>query len=298
MESYKDSIEYFLSYFECAVPGDVSLGSLVVFSERHAHEDESEEPVMWDEKDLPRTWYQMRFVDSVNKSKYIKKMAYAESMDVYHITPKKLSKALTSIDLQFLKKITPNDLVEYDGDDGNESSSIKQIRLKNEGLMNFVAHELSTRKNYNYFFKVLEHLEKIRNFNSIHCITRAFQMQKLDLKSLGKLSVYVKTSLSYFDMRQVLDELTADDMFLVCPIDVYIKDIEESNKNRGSEVASMRFCRLVEILIRLQTQEHDLRIPHITEHFLFTRFWKYARNNSVLYIQDDAMKYDGQFLLL
>jgi len=298
MESYKDSIEYFLRYFECAMPDDVSLGSLVLFSEENAREEESEAPVMWDEKDLPRTWYQVQFVDGSNKRKYIKRMAHAESMDVYHITPKRLSKALTSIDLQLLKKITPNDLVGYDGSEGSELNSIKQIRLKNEGLMNFVAHELSTKRNYDYFFKVLEYLEKIRNFNSIHCITRAFQMQKLDLKRLGKLSVYVKASLSYFDMRQVLDELTADDVFLVCPIDVYIKDVEESNKNRGSEVASMRFCRLVEILIRLQDQQHDVGISHRIEHFLFSKFWKYARKNSILYIQDDVMKYDGQFLLL
>ncbi|WEL38967.1 ras-specific guanine nucleotide-releasing factor [Encephalitozoon hellem] len=254
--------------------------------------------VVWNRDILPHSWYQEQMLDRKKAKRYERKIRKAEARDIYHMTPKKLSKALTFIDLAILRRITPNELVDYDGLGSAECRNIRHMMSKNSGLTNFVSDELLRGQNYRYFFKLLKHLERIGNYNSFYCVVKAFQMQKLDLKRLNTLSGHMEKSASYFDMRQVLDDLTTSDTFLICPMDVYIKDVEESNRTRNNEVASMRFCRLVEILIKLQNQALDLDISHTDEHFLLSKFWHYFQRGSSSSRRVDAKRYDGQFLLI
>lgn len=264
----------------------------------NAYDEGMDAGVVWNRDILPHSWYQEQIFNRRKAKRYEHKIKKAEAKDIYRITPRKLSKALTFIDLSILRRITPNELVDYDGPGNTKCRNIRHMRSKNVGLTNFVSDELLRERNYRYFFKLLKHLERIGNYNSFYCIIKAFQMQKLDLKRLNTLSRHMEKSTSYFDMRQVLDDLTTANTFLICPMDVYIRDVEESNRTRNNEVASMRFCRLVEILIKLQGQALDVSISHVDEHFLFSKFWYYFQRGSSSSRKPDTKRYDGQFLLI
>lgn len=252
---------------------------------------------VWSADILPHSWYQEQLSCRRRGKRYMEKIRKAEARDIYHISPRRLSRALTSLDLAILRRITPNELVEHDGA-GSRCRNIRHMRSKNAGLTSFVAQELARTGNYGYFFRVLRHLERAGNYNSFYCVVQALQMQRLDLKRLRMLSGHVERGTSYFDMRQVLDELTASEAFLICPMDVYIKDVEESNRTRNNEVASMRFCRLVEILIKLQNQALDEGISHSDEHFLLSRIWGHLQSGAAPPRQAGSKKHDGQFLLI
>lgn len=250
---------------------------------------------VWDGEILPHSWYQIQILDGRKKRRHLHKIELLRKMDIYHISPAKLSRLLTSIDQHVLRKIAPNELVEYDGAESEMCTSIRHVLSKNVGLTNFVAHELAAHGNYRYFFRVMRHLKRAGNYNSFYCLFKAFQMQKLSLKRLTALSRHMEESQCYFDMRHVLDSLTAQDAFLICPLDIYIKDVEDSNRNRSNEIASMRFCRLVEILIRLQAQDTEIRISHDEEHFLLERFWTHLQKS--ISVEEESLC-DGQFLLI
>ncbi|CAD25559.2 hypothetical protein [Encephalitozoon cuniculi GB-M1] len=273
-----------------------SLGDKLVV--RESSDEETGFSNAWNADILPRSWYQEQICSGRKEKRYISKARKAESRDIYHMTPRKLSKALTSIDLSILRKISPSELVDYDGPGNSRCRNIRHMRSKNTGLTNFISYELLRGRNYRYFFRLLRHLEKVGNYNSFYCVVKAFQMQRLDLKRLNTLSGYMEKSTSYFNMRQVLDDLAANEAFLICPMDVYIRDVEESNRTRNNEIASMRFCRLVEILIKLQNQTLDATISHADEHFLLSKFWHHIQKDSVSDRRPDARRHDGQFLLI
>ncbi|ADM11785.1 uncharacterized protein Eint_070210 [Encephalitozoon intestinalis ATCC 50506] len=283
--------------------GDLSESSfgdkIIVRDQSNVCDENMDIEDVWSADILPHSWYQERILGNYKEGKrYADKMIKAEAKDIYRISPGKLSKALTSIDLSILRRITPNELVDYDGTGDIKCRNIRHMRSKNAGLTNFVSHELLKEGNYKYFFRVLKHLKKIGNYNSFYCVVRAFQMQKLDTKRLDTLSRHIEKSASYFDMRQVLDDLTTTDMFLICPMDVYIRDVEESNRTKNNEVASMRFCRLVEILIKLQGQASNVRISYANEHFLLSKFWYHLQKEMASDREFGIKRYEGQFLLI
>lgn len=300
MHKSEEAIAYFSKYFhktsDCLSLEPVSEDNC---TDKVVYGVEAEcVDLMWEDNVLPLSWYQRQILGGKKKKRYMNRIERIRDMDVYSVSPRKLSKLLTAMDLLLLRKIRPSELVEYDGSKSEGCINIRHVMSKNTGLTNFVAYELSTGKNYKYFFKLLRHLERKRNYNSFYCIIRAFQMQKLDLRKLSVLSEYMEKSLSYFDMRQILDDLTAQEVFLICPLDIYIKDVEDSNRNKSNEIASMRFCRLVEILIKLQGQDVEIPVSHDHEHFLLHKFWCHLRQTPTSARKNVEGKYGGQFLLI
>lgn len=266
--------------------------------EKNEDREEGDICLIWNKAIMPHSKYQRSLVKSGKKKRHLDRVEKLRDMDLYGISPRRLSKILTGIDLSILRRITPSELVEYDGSGDDRCVNIRHMKSKNTGLTNLVSQELCTRGRYKYFFRLLRHLERLRNYNSFYCVIKAFQMQKLDLKRLNALSSYMEKNSSYFDMRQILDELTMQEAFFICPLDIYIKDVEDSNRSRDSEIASMRFCRLVEILIKLQEQEMEVRISDDEEHFLLSKFWSHLQRGVVLVEGSERRRYDGQFLLI
>jgi hypothetical protein len=250
---------------------------------------------IWDKDTFPISWYQEQILNNGKAHKYKDKIERIRTIDLYHISPRRLAEMITAVDISLIRKIRPHELVDYDGT-RDDCINIIHVKAKNRGLTNFFANELAKTQNHKYFFRVLRHLERHRNYNSFHCLVGAFQAQNLDLKRLSILSEYMERIRTYFDMRHVLDDLALGDELFICPMDIYLKDVEDSNRNGDCEIASMRFCRLVEILIRIQNQKHDLKLSHGMEHFILEKC--YSVKHIERHEEESERDSRGQFLLV
>jgi hypothetical protein len=290
---HKTSLDQFTSYFEHRqVRSNRPSGDA---GRRMVEEREPE--YVWDRGTFPISFYQEQILSNIRARKYKNRIERSRATDLYRITPRRLAEIITAIDVGIIRRIRPHELVDYDGTNSN-CTNIIHIKAKNRGLVNFVSNELAKNQNHGYFFRVLEHLERHRNYNSFHCLIRAFQAQKLDLKRLGTLSKYLERIRTYFDMRHVLDDLAEESELFICPMDVYLKDVEDSNRNSDCEIASMRFCRLVEILIKIQNQKYSFRLSHKKEHFILERCYEVALRHPESYEEEPERGGQGQFLLL
>lgn len=251
---------------------------------------------LWDRLEFPNTWYQEKLMEGKKKNMYKNKIELSREIDLYQIKPKKLAKILTGIDFSIIMKIRPHELVEYDGTNC-ECVNLNHIKHKNIGLTNFVANELMLKENYIYFFRLLKHLKAMKNYNSFFCVIRAFQNQKLATKDLKNVSKFMKKTETYFDMRNVLDQLIAKNEMFIYPIDVYMKDVEDSNRSK-SEASCMRFCSLVEMLIKLQNGEEKIEIKHRYEHFILDRLYTFYKASPREFKKVIRKKYHTEFLLI
>lgn len=237
----------------------------------------------WDISVLPYSYYLSKIRKGQNVRRYLYKASRAESLDLLKISPRKISLILTQIDLFLIRNVKPSDLLD-------SPLSISYMRNKNDGLMNFVSSLIKKKEYQRYFIKVLKHLKNLKNYNSQECITNAFLRHKLSYKVLSTISTDFK---SYACIKKYV-EYHGD--ILIYPFDLFIKDIEDTNNNVNNEDASMRFCRLVEMMVRLQNKhDGDLfkKIDKKKEHFLFYKFFSNLYENK---IDEDEMK-DDMFIL-
>jgi hypothetical protein len=237
----------------------------------------------WDISVLPYSYYLSKIRKGQNIRKYLYKASRAESLNILEISPRKMSLILTQIDLFLIRSIKPSDLLD-------SPLSISHMSNKNNGLTNFVS-SLIVRKEYQrYFIKVLKHLKNLKNYNSQECITNAFLRHKLSYKILSAISTDFK---SYACIKKYVEH---HGDILIYPFDLFIKDIEDTNNNINNEDASMRFCRLVEMMVRLQNkQDGDMfkKIDKRKEHFLLYQIFI---NLYEIKIDDHEIK-DEMFIL-
>ncbi|WUR03054.1 uncharacterized protein VNE69_03265 [Vairimorpha necatrix] len=214
----------------------------------------------WNKKYLPYSYYISKI--SSNPRLYLYKAAKAESLEIYKISPKKLSTLITQLDIFLLQNIKPADLL---------TSEITYLKNKNTGLINYIYELLKDKKFHSYFLKVLKYLLKKENYNSADCIKKAFLRHKLEKKILDKLVFY--------NIKNYEKNVHTDSKKEIPLFDVLIKDLEDAKNNKNHDEASIRFCNIVEMLLVLQNKK--IKINKKREHFLLYKIFINMDNKEV-----------------
>jgi len=216
-------------------------------------------PIIWEETEFPLSSYQKRY--RTKKSMKLKiKMEQAEQLVFYNIKPLTLANALTRFNLTFLKNIHATELYDYGK---KECPGINAWLNFNTIVQKMVIKNMKP----SYFIAVAEELEKLNNYNTLNTIITALKSAKLNEKMFKKISKLVECD-NYFIMRQKIDKLEND--FVIVPANLFLKDIEECNKNLESEIASKRFVKQLDFFVNMQDVKFQDRskLKKKVEHFL------------------------------
>lgn len=214
----------------------------------------SNDPVVWPENFLPYTKY-MRKMSEKNLDK-IERWKTDKLLN-----DKRLVQTLTLIDLDLLRALTAEDLISYDGND--PSVSIQHIQNRDKLLIAVLSGDFETRR----LFRFLKYALLYKNYNLIFLLLKALQTRKLSEKKVKKLLYY----------KNILDN-QEDGIF---PLAWMLKDCEDSNLNVESEVASLRFCKIIEKLKEMKNIEYDFEIKEKYKQMLYSKMWDESRKNEV-----------------
>lgn len=252
---------------------NVRIGSLKKTKNNEQPEPEPQDALtLWPEDFLPFTKY-MKNQDQSNLDK-IEKIA---KEDLNMVKPKKLVNIITSIDLMLIKNLTADDLISYNGE--SSTISISHIQNKNKALKMWLSREAPCKK----LFKMLKHAVSYKNYNLIGILVKSLQAKKLSDRKLSKV-VYYKNMLNSQDGG-------------IFPFDWMLKDCEDSNLNVSSEVASLRFCRIIEKLKQMKNIEHEFVVKERHKHLLFSKLWGMT-NKVLIQEQESVGTYDNFYLVL
>lgn len=216
--------------------------------------------------------YQKQCAESATR-RIMHKMEVSEKMNLYHISPQRLANALTGLDLALYRGICSMELVTYKGpgDDSGDCKTLLRLKSKNESLISLVCEELNTTGNFRYFYKLASKLQKLRNYNSFDAVVsgiRTFSMNKRQHRRLADLMRRDGRSSNIYDLTQMHMKSRS---FFVPPSAYLLRDIQESNLHAESELASMKFCKAVELLVYVQNLEADFKVQGKYEHFVIHR---------------------------
>lgn len=235
-------------------------------------EPEHKTPVSWPEDFLPFTKYMKNQSQSD-----LEKIEKISKRDLGMVGSKKLVNVITSIDLMLIRSLTADDLISYNGE--SCTIPISHIQNKNKALKVWLSKEIPCRK----LFKMLKHAVSCKNYNLTEILVKSLQTKKLSGRKLGKV-VYYKNMLNSQDGG-------------IFPFDWLLRDCEDSNLNVSSEVASLRFCRIIEKLKQMKDIEYEFVIKEKHKQLLFSKFWEMA-NNSVVEYQMNASMSNNLYLIL
>lgn len=241
--------------------------------------------------------YQKQFERSATQ-KIMHKMEVSEKMNLYHISPQKLANALTNLDLGLYRGICSMELVTYRGprEHGRECNTLLRLKSKSESLTSFVCEELNSSGNFRYFFQLASKLQKLRNHNSFDAVVsgiRTFPMNRRQHRRLADLMKRDGRSSNIYDLMQMQMKTNT---FFVPPSGYLLRDIQESNLHAESELASMKFCKAVELLVYVQNLEADFIVQSKYEHFLIHRMNQCRQRRIETYEIESAKEY-AYFLL-
>jgi hypothetical protein len=220
----------------------------------------------WPVEFLPKTKYSEK-----NTEKYLEKKEKWQNFNIYTLKSKKFVKILTQIDLDLIKKIKAEDLVSYEGTSNN--ISLTHILNKNKSLQLLISSKLEKRQ----IFRMLKHALKFKNYNLLHILIKALQSLRLNMKNIEKV-IYFKEFL----------EQQEDGIF---PFEWMLKDCEDSNLNISSEVASLRFCKIIEKLKKMKNLTLDFKVSESNIHKMYLQLWQSAittQHESIESIENDT----------
>lgn len=217
-------------------------------------------PKIWDSSKSPLSSYQKKYLKK--KSTELKiKMENAEKLTFDNIKPSILASALTRLDINYLKGIHVSELYDF----GKKDCLGINAWLKfNNTVQNMVIKNMNPA----YFIAVAEELENYQNYNTLNSVITALKNAKLDQKMYKKMAKLVQCD-NYFIMREKIDKLEND--FAIVPVNLFLKDIEECNKNLESEIASKRFIKQLDFFVSMQGNKFKSkhRLKRKIEHFLY-----------------------------
>jgi hypothetical protein len=208
-----------------------------------------------------------------NASKLTYKMEVAEKSDLYRIRPSEMARVLAHIDLRLYRNVHPLELVVYDGskDSTRKCKTLSNLMSKNNALTSFVCDEMSMRGNFKYFYRLAAELLRTKNYNSFECVVSGIRAYALTKKQLLKLTHLVGSNEKHEEMRKNIHEALSRQQHFVPPLHMVLKDIQESNVNANNEMASMRFCKVVELFVYVQNLDPRFKIRNKHEHLLMYR---------------------------
>lgn len=203
--------------------------------------------MVWPEEFLPYTKY------LENKSE--KNLEKIEMwMDTpLNYKPKKFARIFTQIDLDLIRNVTAEDLVTFDG--SSESKSIQHIQNESKALITILSKEFNVKQ----LFGILKYAELYKNYNLIHIAIKALQSKKLNEKSIQRMLYY----------KNILDSQEGG----IFPFAWILKDCEDSNLNVESEVASMRFCKIIERLKEMKNLTYEFQVREKYKQIIYSKMW-------------------------
>eukprot|EP00866_Antonospora_locustae_P001963 jgi/Antlo1/1963/135 len=230
--------------------------------------------------------------------KIMHKMEVSEKMNLYHMCPQKLAKALTNLDLGLYRGICSIELVTYKGpkDDGGKCRTLLRLKSKNESLTSFVCEELNTFGNFRYFYKLASKLQKLRNYNSYDAVVSGMRTFPMNRTQHQKLTDLMKRDGRGSDIYDIMRMHMMTKTFFVPPSGYMLRDIQESNLHSESELASMKFCKAVELLVYVQNLEPEFRVQSKYEHFVIHRLNQCRKQRIETYEIESTKEY-AYFLL-
>lgn len=214
----------------------------------------------WPEEFLPITKY-----FSNPSEKYLEMMESWKDDDLCSAKPEKLVKILTQIDLNLIKAVSATDLVKYEG--SPSSLALSHIIHKTSALQLLIKAKFTKRM----IFGMLKHALKYKNYNLIHTLIKSLQSMRLSGKKMDKIAYYK----SFLDKQE-------NGVF---PFDWMLQDCEDCNLNISSEVASLRFCKIIEKLKKMKELNYELKVSEKKIHIMYSHLWQITEtNNSISYL--------------
>lgn len=204
---------------------------------------------------LPSTKY---LVKTSEKYLEMKEKWRNEDLTIEKIS--KLTKVLTQIDLNLINAITAEDLINYDGN--SSSLAISHILNKNNALLLFITRKYNKKK----IFSFLKYALKYKNYNLMHILIKSLQSLRLSIKRIESVLYY----------KEFLDK-QEDGVF---PFDWMLQDCEDSNLNIASEVASIRFCKIIDKLKKMKNLKYDFKVSEKSVHVVYSQLWDTIREGS------------------
>ncbi|KAF7684593.1 Ras guanine nucleotide exchange factor A [Astathelohania contejeani] len=233
----------------------------------------------WDNKILPYSTYQIELENNPNSKRIKNRIEISTNINIYEVPAHKIAKAMTHLDLKMLKAIHPIEITDYDGSD-EKCPNILLFANKNTALSNYISHEVrKDSKRLRYFFRVAKHLQKLENYNSLHSVIDGIRRHQLTDKQLDVIMALINNTKEYFEMRNLLEIRIKKKEFFIPPLEIILKDVKDSNKNPESEIASLRFCELIEFFVFIQGKEFSGPLNKKYEHFLLSQFYLHLHSN-------------------
>lgn len=237
--------------------------------------EESNEKVefsVWPEDFLPHTEYSKKKTQS-----NLEKMEKISKKDPSLISSKKLVNILTTIDLLLIRDINAEDLIQFDGKPG--SLSISHLQNKNKFLIHWMKKTYTVKK----ILKMLKYSLSIKNYNLANLLIKTAQSQRLSSNKLNKIAHYQK----------FLDNQEGG----IFPFEWMLKDCEDSNLNLSSEIASLRFCRIIEKLKEMKNIQLDFNLKEKHKQLIFSTLWLVSKEK-MSEINGEVIKDDNLYLIL
>lgn len=221
-------------------------------------------------------------VEFLPYTKYLKNSneIYLDKVEKWILEPlnfknKEWVEILTSIDMDLISNITADDLISYDGH--FTTNPILHLQNKNKTLISLFSTEFETKR----LFKLMKHALIYKNYNLIHLLVKASQNKKINEKKAKKIDFY----------KNILDNQEGG----IFPLNWLLKDCEDSNLNIESEVASIRFCKVIERLKEMKKLEFNFKVKEKNKQKIYSKLWEIAsrstegneelkNNNDLLYL--------------
>ncbi|KAM0676391.1 hypothetical protein GVAV_000356 [Gurleya vavrai] len=255
------------------------------------------EPEIWSDEVIPHSRLIKRFEKTKHKSRINIKLHESQSIEFFNTDPNTIAKELTNVDIEFLLGISPSELLDYDGKPINISKcdGLRSFDKKNQMLTNLVHKEvINNEENIKYFIKLAQNLASIKNYNSLSCITVALKKIKLQAKYFEKIEDLDKSISDYFNMRKIIEESHEE---YIIPLSIILKDIEEANSNKESEIAAKRFCFIVEYLVNIEKfKKYKIKAKY--EHFLKWKIVNAEKKNINIIEKEKKVEIGSIFLFL
>ncbi|KAI5168610.1 hypothetical protein PAEPH01_0276 [Pancytospora epiphaga] len=226
----------------------------------------------WSTDILPATKYSI-----ADDMKSLSKREELSKITIKNLKPGKLAMMIHCTDLLLIRNVSASDLVLYDGT--YIPQSLSYILNKNTGILNWLGANVDTK----YLFRMMTHAVLLKNYNLLHILIEASQRNKLDRKGLKKLMTY----------KCMCDRIDGG----VFPFEWLLKDCADSNVNVASDIASMRFCKIVDCLKEMKEIVIPKNISEKQKYLVYANAWKYLHEN-VEKMEEFEGRFEKLYLLL
>lgn len=220
------------------------------------------EPTIWKDNTICNSELQLLY-EKEGTTKLKNKLVEAEMMKFKHVEPSILCKEIYHIYKTYIVKIHPSELIDYPD---KACPGIEKIRSLNNRFINmYTQMATNNKKHVKYLIKLAEESKELKDYNNICTITTALRKVNLGNNDLTKINELVK-HIDYFELRKRNE-------ICLLPFELLLKDVEDSNANKGSELASKRFCDIIEFLVKVQVDNEDYKCKMRIQHFLLCQLF-------------------------